>query len=31
MYISKTQEKVETKLFIFKIIASEFVALNILC
>ena len=31
MAISKMQEKIEKKLFVFKIIASELVALNILC
>ena len=31
MSISKMQEKIEKKLFAFKIIASELVALNILC
>ena len=31
MSISKMQEKIEKKLFVFKIIASELVALNILC
>ena len=31
MEISKTQEKVRKKLFVFEIIAAELVALNILC
>ena len=31
MSISKMQEIVEKKLLVFKIIASELVALNILC
>ena len=31
MYISKMQEKIEKKLFVFEIIASEFVALNCVC
>ena len=31
MYISKMQEKIEKKLFLFDIIASELVALNCLC
>ena len=31
MAISKMQEKITKKLFVFKIIASELVALNILC
>ena len=31
MYISKIQEKIEKKLFVFEIIASEFVALNCVC
>ena len=31
MYISKMQEKIEKKLFVFEIIASEFVSLNCLC
>ena len=30
MKISKMQEKIEKKLFVFKIIASELVALNCL-
>ena len=31
MQIFKLQEKIEKKLFVFKIIASELVALNCLC
>ena len=31
MYISKILEKIEKKLFVFEIIASELVALNCLC
>ena len=31
MSISKMQEKIEKKLFVFEIIASELVALNRLC
>ena len=31
MSISKMQEKIKKKLFVFEIIASELVALNILC
>ena len=31
MYISKIQEKIEKKLFVFEIIASELVALNCVC
>ena len=31
MSISKMQEKIQKKLFVFEIIASELVALNILC
>ena len=31
MSISKMQEKIEKKLFVFEIIASELVALNCLC
>ena len=30
MQISKIQEKIDKKLFVFKIIASEFVSLNCL-
>ena len=30
MHISKMQEKIDKKLFVFKIIASELVALNCL-
>ena len=31
MYISKMQEKIEKKLFVFEIIASELAALNCVC
>ena len=31
MAISKMQEKIQKKLFVFEIISSELVALNILC
>ena len=31
MKISKMQEKIENKVFVFEIIASEIVALNCLC
>ena len=31
MYISKIQEKIDKKLFVFEIIASELVALNCVC
>ena len=31
MQILKMQEKIQKKLFVFKIIASELVALNCLC
>ena len=31
MAISKMQEKIPKKLFVFEIISSELVALNILC
>ena len=31
MEISKMQEKIQKKLFVFEIIASELVALNCLC
>ena len=31
MYISKIEEKIEKKLFVFEIIASELVALNCVC
>ena len=31
MKISKMQEKIENKLFVFEVIASEIVALNCLC
>ena len=31
MQISKKQEKIENKLLVFEIIASELVALNCLC
>ena len=31
MYISKIQEKIEKKLFVFEIISSELVALNCVC
>ena len=31
MYISKMQEKIEKKRFVFEIIASELVALNCVC
>ena len=31
MYISKIEEKIEKKLFVFEIIASELVALNFVC
>ena len=31
MYISKIEEKIEKKLLVFEIIASELVALNFVC
>ena len=31
MFISKIQEKIQKKVFVFEIIASEFVALNCVC
>ena len=31
MYISKIEEKIENKRFVFEIIASELVALNCVC
>ena len=31
MYISKIEEKIQKKLLVFEIIASELVALNFVC